>query len=81
MMEFKYTEEQREYLKGKIEKMKRENELGSTLSSQVSANLWRIKQYEQLLNQKVYVGEPYVSFNPVIEGLKDPSFRFSAYAE
>lgn len=81
MMEYKHTEEQRRYIQDKIAKLKRENELGSTLESQVNANLWMIKQYEMLMNQKVYVGEEYVPFNPIIESIKNPSFRFSAYAE
>lgn len=74
-MEYKHTEEERQYIQGKINKLKRENELGSTLDSQVQANLWVIKQYEMLMNQKVCCGEEYVSFNPIREGLKDKNFR------
>ncbi|PFZ83054.1 hypothetical protein COL70_28905 [Bacillus pseudomycoides] len=81
MMEYKHSEEQRQYIQDRIDKLKRENELGSTLSSQVEANGHVIKQYEMLMNQKVYVGEEYVPFNPIIESIKNPSFRFSAYAE
>ncbi|HDR7380646.1 TPA: hypothetical protein QCX22_005949 [Bacillus toyonensis] len=77
MMKYKHNEEQRQYIQGKIDKLKRENGLGSTLESQMKANLWVIKQYEMLLNQKVYVGEDYVPFNPVVEGLKDKNLRFT----
>lgn len=81
MMEYKHSEEQRQYIQDKIDKLKRENELGSTLLSQVEANKWVIKQYEMMMYQKVCVGEGNVRFDPIREGLKNPSFRFSAYAE
>ncbi len=81
MMKYKHSEEQRQYIQNKIDKLKRENELGSTLSSQVEANEWVIKQYEQLLNQKVCVDEENKRFDPIMESIKNPSFRFSAYAE
>lgn len=81
MMEYKHSEEQRQYIQDKVDKLKRENELGSTLSSQVEANKWVIKQYEMMMNQKLCVGEENVRFDPIREGLKNPSFRFSAYAE
>ncbi|GAB6611230.1 MULTISPECIES: hypothetical protein [Bacillus cereus group] len=77
MMEYKHSEEQRQYIQGKINKLKRENELGSTLSSQVEANEWVIKQYEMMMNQKVCVGEMNVYFNPIREGLKDKNMRYS----
>lgn len=80
MMEYKHTEEQRNYIQNKINKLNRENELGSTLSSQVEANLHVIKQMEMFMNQKIYVGEGYVRLDPIGEGLKNPNFRFP-YAE
>lgn len=81
MMEYKHSEEQRQYIQDKIDKLKRENELGSTLSSQVEANEWVIKQYEVMRNQKVCVDEEYKRFDPIMESIKNPGFRFSAYAE
>ncbi|EJR41429.1 hypothetical protein IIK_05810 [Bacillus cereus VD102] len=81
MMQFKHTEEERQFLKDKVAKLKRENGLGSTLDSQVCANEHVIKQLEMFMNQKVCVGEKNVYFNPVMESIKNPSFRFSAYAE
>lgn len=77
MMEYKHSEEQRQYIQGKIDKLKQENELGSTLSSQVEANEWVIKQYEMLMNQKVCVSEKNVYFNPIREGLKDKNLRYA----
>lgn len=77
MMQYKHNEEESQFLQDKINKLMQENELGSTLSSQISANKHMIKQYEMLLNQKVYIGEDYVPFNPVVEGLKDKSLRFT----
>lgn len=81
MYEYKHTEEQRQYLQDKIAKLKHENSLGSTLSSQVECNKHVIKQLEMFMNQKICVGEKNVYFNPVMETIKNPSFRFSAYAE
>lgn len=81
MMQFKHSEEERQFLQDKINKLKRENLLGSTLESQVCANEHVIKQLEMFMNQKVCVGEKNVYFNPVMESIKNPSFRFSAYAE
>jgi len=75
MMQFKHTEEERQYLQDKINKLKRENGMGSTLESQVQANLHVIKQLEQIMNQKVCVGEKNVYLDPIREGLKDSSFR------
>lgn len=74
MMQFKLTEEERQFLQDKITKLKHENLLGSTLSSQVEANEHVIKQLEMFMNQKEWVGEN-VYLNPVIETLKDSSFR------
>lgn len=80
MMQFKHTDEERQFLQDKIAKLERENTLGSTLSSQVEANEHVIKQLEMLMNQKVCVGEQNVYFNPVREGLNNSGFRFP-YAE
>ncbi|MED1042493.1 hypothetical protein P4T62_28590 [Bacillus mycoides] len=80
MMQFKHTEEERQFLQDKIAKLKRENGLGSTLESQVSANEHVIKQLEMFMNQKVCVGEQNVYFDPIKEGLNNPDFRFP-YAE
>ncbi|HHP5665112.1 TPA: hypothetical protein ACSC6G_005535 [Bacillus paranthracis] len=76
MMQYKHTDEQRQLLQDKINKLKRENGLGSTLSSQVEANEHVIKQLEMFMNQKVCVGEQNVYFNPIKEGLNNPDFRF-----
>ncbi|HDR6313120.1 TPA: hypothetical protein QCU60_005148 [Bacillus cereus] len=79
MMQFKHTEEERNYLQGKINKLKHENGLGSTLLSQVECNEHVIKQLEMIMNEKVYLDKN-VYFNPIVEGLKNPSFRYP-YAE
>lgn len=74
-MEYKHSEEQRQYLKDKIAKLKRENLLGSTLESQVSANEHVIKQLEMFMNQKVCVEDGYVRLDMVAESIKDKNFR------
>lgn len=79
MMQYKHTEEQRQLLKEKIAKLKRENELGSTLESQVEANKHVIKQLEMFMNQKEWTGKN-VYLDPVRESLNNPGFRFP-YAE
>ncbi|GAA2623674.1 MULTISPECIES: hypothetical protein [Bacillus] len=60
MLKYKHDEEQRQYLQGKIDKLRRENELGSTLESQFMANEWTIKQYEMMMNEKK-ASDDYVS--------------------
>jgi hypothetical protein len=80
MYKYKLTEEERQFLQDKIAKLvRRENLLGSTLSSQVEANEHVIKQLVMLMEQKEWIGEN-VYFNPIKEGLNNPGFRFP-YAE
>ncbi|WP_088266024.1 hypothetical protein [Bacillus mycoides] len=75
MMQYKHTEEERQFLQDKIAKLKRENELGSTLESQVECNEHVIKQLEMFINQKVCLDEGYVRLDMVAESLKDKNFR------
>lgn len=51
-MEYKYTGEQRERIQDKVAKLQRENDFGSTLSSQVEANKHMIKQLQYYLDEK-----------------------------
>lgn len=74
-MEYKHSEEERQCIQEKVAKLKRENELGSTLESQVQANKHVIKQLEWMMNQKICVDEGYVRLDMVAESLKDKNFR------
>ncbi|MCU5391990.1 hypothetical protein OCE55_28795 [Bacillus paranthracis] len=67
MYEYKHSEEERQHMQEKVAKLKRENSLGSTLESQISANEHVIKQLEMFINQKVYVGENYVPVELTLE--------------
>lgn len=75
MYEYKHNEEERQYIQEKIDKLHRENELGSIFESQVEANKHVIKQLEMIMDQKVYVGGDYVRLDVIREGLKDKNFR------
>lgn len=74
-MQYKYNEEERQYMQEKVAKLKRENGLGSTLESQVVANKHVIKQLGMFINQKVCLDEGYVRLDMVAESLKDKNFR------
>ena len=75
MYEYKHTEEQRQVLQDKINKLNHENGLGSVLESQVLANLHVIKELEWFMNQKVCLDEKYVRLDMVAESIKDKNFR------
>ncbi|MGH0968085.1 hypothetical protein [Bacillus cereus] len=75
MMQYKHSDEERQYMQDKINKLERENSFGSTLESQVVANEHVIKQLEMFINQKVCLDEGYVRLDMVAESLKDKNFR------
>ncbi|MDX5813386.1 hypothetical protein [Bacillus cereus group sp. BfR-BA-02730] len=75
MMQYKHDEKQRQLLQEKINKLKLENSLGSTLSSQVEANLHLIKELEWMIQQKECIEDGYVRLDMVAESIKDKNFR------
>ncbi|MEK4711194.1 hypothetical protein [Bacillus sp. FSL R10-2780] len=75
MYKNKHSDEEIQYMQEKVAKLQRENSFGSTLESQVQANLWVIKQLEMFINQKVCLDEGYVRLDMVAESIKDKNFR------